>query len=183
MHWEAIGAVGEVLGAIAVIITLFYLSYQLKQNTRQMESGGYTAWANGMYNALSLSLNQPHMNQILYDGWQQGEVNQDTWMPFIMWHQQYLYHLEAVWQMYKRGALDQEIFELEINRAVAVLSHGPVRQWWEVGGRNQVSPSLADKLDSLTAEQSEFTWLDWNEEEGFVVKTRRTTPESGGHPN
>jgi hypothetical protein len=50
VHWQAIGAVGEVLGAIAVIATLFYLSYQLKQNTKQMESGGYTAWANGMYN-------------------------------------------------------------------------------------------------------------------------------------
>ena len=35
MNWEAIGAVGEILGAIAVIASLFYVAYQVKQNTRQ----------------------------------------------------------------------------------------------------------------------------------------------------
>ncbi len=33
MNWEAIGAVGEVLGAIGVILTLAYLAYQIRQNT------------------------------------------------------------------------------------------------------------------------------------------------------
>ena len=35
MNWEAIGAAGEILGAIAVIASLFYVAYQVKQNTRQ----------------------------------------------------------------------------------------------------------------------------------------------------
>ena len=30
MNWEAIGAVGEVLGAIAVVITLGYLAVQVR---------------------------------------------------------------------------------------------------------------------------------------------------------
>ncbi len=34
MNWEAIGAVGEVLGAIGVILTLGYLAVQIRQNTR-----------------------------------------------------------------------------------------------------------------------------------------------------
>ncbi len=34
MNWEAIGAVGEVLGAVGVIATLIYLSVQIRQNTR-----------------------------------------------------------------------------------------------------------------------------------------------------
>ena len=37
MNWEAIGAVGEVLGAIGVIVTLGYLAVQIRQNTRQIE--------------------------------------------------------------------------------------------------------------------------------------------------
>ena len=34
MNWEAIGATGEVLGAVGVIVTLGYLAIQIRQNTR-----------------------------------------------------------------------------------------------------------------------------------------------------
>ncbi len=34
MNWEAIGAIGEIIGAIAVVITLLYLASQTRQNTR-----------------------------------------------------------------------------------------------------------------------------------------------------
>jgi len=37
MNWEAIGAVGEIVGAIAVVATLAYLAAQIRQNTRQSE--------------------------------------------------------------------------------------------------------------------------------------------------
>ena len=32
MNWEAIGAIAEVLGVMAVFVTLIYLAYQLRQN-------------------------------------------------------------------------------------------------------------------------------------------------------
>jgi hypothetical protein len=37
INWEAVGAIGEVVGAIAVVITLLYFSVQLRQNTRIIE--------------------------------------------------------------------------------------------------------------------------------------------------
>ena len=36
MNWEAIGAIGEVAGAVGVIASLLYLSLQIRQNTRQV---------------------------------------------------------------------------------------------------------------------------------------------------
>ncbi|MDD9890877.1 MAG: hypothetical protein OXU30_11110 [Gammaproteobacteria bacterium] len=33
MNWEAIGAIGEIIGALAVIATLIYLAAQIKINT------------------------------------------------------------------------------------------------------------------------------------------------------
>jgi hypothetical protein len=44
MNWDAIGAVGEVGGAIGVIITLVYLAGQLRQNTRALRSASYAHW-------------------------------------------------------------------------------------------------------------------------------------------
>ena len=38
MNWEAIGAIGEILGALAVICTLVYLAVQIKQNSNMMKA-------------------------------------------------------------------------------------------------------------------------------------------------
>ena len=43
MNWNAIGAVGEILGAIAVVATLFYLAGQIKHANRESQSN--VAWA------------------------------------------------------------------------------------------------------------------------------------------
>jgi hypothetical protein len=38
VNWDAIGAVAEVIGALAVLITLIYLALQIRQNTRAINS-------------------------------------------------------------------------------------------------------------------------------------------------
>ncbi len=43
MSWEAIGAIGEVVGAAAVVVTLIFLLAQLRQNTRALDENSRTA--------------------------------------------------------------------------------------------------------------------------------------------
>ena len=38
MNWEALGAIAEFVGAIAVVVTLIYLAVQIRQNHRLIES-------------------------------------------------------------------------------------------------------------------------------------------------
>ena len=38
MNWDAISAIGELIGAAAVVISLIYLATQIRQNTRQIAS-------------------------------------------------------------------------------------------------------------------------------------------------
>ena len=37
MNWEAIGAISEMIGALAVVVSLIYLAFQIRQNTNQLE--------------------------------------------------------------------------------------------------------------------------------------------------
>ena len=41
MTWEAAGAVGEIMGALAVFLTLAYLAIQIRQNTKAVRA---SAW-------------------------------------------------------------------------------------------------------------------------------------------
>ena len=38
MNWDAIGAIGEVVGAVGVIITLIYLAAQIRQNSKTTQA-------------------------------------------------------------------------------------------------------------------------------------------------
>jgi len=37
MNWDAIGAIGEIIGATAVFVTLIFLTVQLRQNTKAVD--------------------------------------------------------------------------------------------------------------------------------------------------
>ena len=41
MNWDAIGAVGEIFGAIAVFVSLVYLAVQTRNNTRALRSSAF----------------------------------------------------------------------------------------------------------------------------------------------
>ena len=171
MDWNALGAIGEIVGAIAVVATLFHMSGQLKQNTKSVQSSAYSAWSTGINDLYGATTTHPHLDRILHDGWLKGELTEDTWMTFLMWHLQYFYHVEAVWQMYKRGTLDQEIYDLEMGRTVRMLAIPTVKQWWEAGGRDQVSAPLAKELERISSNQFEYKFFGWTKEDGFVART------------
>lgn len=67
MSWDALGAAGEITGAIAVIATLFFLSKQIRINARELER------ANEYQSAISVMSNNTLYVQI----WQPLMENAD----------------------------------------------------------------------------------------------------------
>ena len=57
MNWEALGANGEIIGAAAVLATLFYLAAQIKTQNRQLEKSNENVTAQ-----LSIDINNMLIN-------------------------------------------------------------------------------------------------------------------------
>jgi hypothetical protein len=53
MNWEAIGAIGEIIAAAAVVFSFVYLAAQIRQNTQQVEEQCRTQRQNGLLGARS----------------------------------------------------------------------------------------------------------------------------------
>ena len=51
MNWDAIGAVGEVIGALAVVATLFYLVIQVRQSRQATEANTRAIRGNASWDA------------------------------------------------------------------------------------------------------------------------------------
>jgi hypothetical protein len=43
MNWDAVGAIGEIVGALAVFLTLIYLALQIRQNTKAVQASAADA--------------------------------------------------------------------------------------------------------------------------------------------
>ena len=64
MNWEAIGAIGEIVGAFGVIITLIYLALQIKQNSKTIEAQMYQARSEVSANRYGQIADSPYLAAI-----------------------------------------------------------------------------------------------------------------------
>ena len=52
MNWEALGAIGEIVGAIAVVLTLGYLAVQIRQSNRSSRAAARQALIDTFYDSV-----------------------------------------------------------------------------------------------------------------------------------
>lgn len=51
MNWEAIGAIGDFVGGLAVVLTLIYIAYQVRQSSKQIDQQARALAASTFYAA------------------------------------------------------------------------------------------------------------------------------------
>jgi hypothetical protein len=64
------------------------------------------------------------------------------------------------------GVVDDELFTVEMRMAARNLQIPGIRQWWNAGGRNQMSPRFTEALEAFDPGKG-ANWA-WTKETGFV---------------
>jgi len=130
MNWEAIGAVSDSLGAIAVLVTLIYLAVQIRQNTTQQKREELVSIQHGQ-NAIVGQLKDPRIfGAYVRTAEDRCPTIEDRGASFS-WVIQYLNHFQVIHQLRRDGSLDEEQYQLWAGFAVAVVAPKGVRRWWE----------------------------------------------------
>ena len=130
MNWEAIGAVGESLGAIAVLVTLIYLAVQIRQNTAQQKREELVSIQHGQ-NSVVAQLQDPKvMGAYVRTAEDKSPTIEDRGTSFS-WVVQYINHFQIVYELHQKGSLDQEQNELWAGFAVAIVAPKGLRRWWD----------------------------------------------------
>lgn len=96
MNWDAIGAVGEIIGALAVIITLIYLSRQIRDGNRQAELNGMQHTIDGFNQWMDLIVQSKDTARLLIKG-REGlsAVDEEERLQFECLHIRCLNTMEA----------------------------------------------------------------------------------------
>jgi hypothetical protein len=152
MNWEAVGAVSEVVGMIAVIASLIYVGRQVKQNTE-------IARANIVHetSATSLRINEliaqdPSLADIYKQGTSGISLQATDLERFTALVGMYLVWLEDVDSQYASGLYfdeddDEDLVDYMAREFTRLFSTPEVRRWWHETGRSGYRPSFIEKMD------------------------------------
>ena len=111
MNWEAIGAVGEVLGAFGVIVTLGYLAVQIRHNTRSVRAASRLEIASG-WRAHNKQMLDPAVSRV----YQQGlhtfpDMPYDERSIFATLMGDHSVFFQGAFALYEEGQLDRQTYE------------------------------------------------------------------------
>ena len=131
MNWEAIGAVGEVGGAIAVVATLVYLATQIRQNTSAIRASSAQAFAdsiNQMNIAVASSDEAAHFVRLIYEDPSALTEDQRTRADFTVLAICRI--LESALLQIELGTYDPQTTEMIRKQIQRTFALGYFREWW-----------------------------------------------------
>ena len=157
-----LGALGELLGAIGVIITLAYLAVQIKQNTRSMDENKrlalaqtYQMRADALQHMLVLAACSETIGPLIVKLTKLGyptdissldKISADELGRFKQWQIAQHTHWDNMYYQYQQGFIDPEYFEAEFKVRVRRLA--PTwRKLGLLGGRPSFNQAIAEVLD------------------------------------
>jgi hypothetical protein len=155
MDWNAIGAIGEVLGALGVIVTLGYLAMQIRQNTRSMRSQTYGQALDRVTTLQGRLSESGELADILLRGVARSEsLTPEERVRFSWVFYEMFSSFEYIFHQARDGALPDGVWDRWSETLRWWVSFRGVRDWWH-GRPAPFTPEFSRFVDECVA-QPEF---------------------------
>ncbi len=159
MNWEAIGAVGEILGAFAVVVSLLYLATQIRQNSRIVKGSTVQSITqtqqsdlrcSGDYGEFFLKMIEEPESLTKLEAFKLGE-----WYTAAMMARQNEYI------QFRQNLVDEHIWHgcLGIIQNILAIPWG--RNWWENFDKSVFTPDFIEMVDSVADQENTFDYQDY----------------------
>ena len=149
MNWDAIGAIGELLGALVVVVTLGYLAIQIRQNTAQQKREETVSVQRGQNEVLTQLQDPATVRSYAMMAEKGRAANPEDRSRAIIFLVQYLNHFQIVYDLYQLGSLDEDRYKFWESVAVAWVASKGLREWWdEDNGKLGFEPTIRSLLDT-----------------------------------
>lgn len=148
MNWDAIGAIGQIVGAVLVGVTLVYLAIQLRQNTAAMKSSTFQAISTSMGSIMEIYATHSDIAPLLIKaqaGLDQLSAAERVRFGFLM--MMAFRRVETVVVQRNLGLIDPELTHGFERSAMSALRAPGTREWWETakGGFSELFSTWVDK--------------------------------------
>jgi hypothetical protein len=159
MRLQDLGAIGDLIGGVAVVVSLIYLAYQIRQNSKQIEQNSRHVEAS-MYHATNDAFNrwfaliaQDADLAALWHRTAAGEALKDEELMRVHALLSMLFlSYENNFQQIRLGSVTRETFEIARPAIAAVMSRPVVQAWWKRQGAQLLTPEFRLAIQALVSE-------------------------------
>lgn len=153
MEWGMIGAMAEAIGALGVIISLIYLSAQVRQNTRIAEAS-YHIQERANYRNLTLGIiENEDVAEIFYRGLLDPEsLATVKYQRFAFMMGEFFQHYQAQWAGARAGLVLPELERASAQWTASLIRMPGGRKHW-----NQLRPMFPEEVQERLEEMLEHT--------------------------
>ena len=131
MNWDAIGALGEWIGGLATIGTLFYLAHQIRQNTRTARSSAYQAAASAISDWTNVLSSDPTAtNNLMTAVVEPNALDDDARTRAGMQFNALFRNYENIFYQWREGAISDGVWEGWSRQIREVFWAAGVQSWW-----------------------------------------------------
>jgi len=141
MNWEAIGAISEAMGSIAVILTLAYLSLQVRQSKAQLTQNTELQKMSMRHEIYAVQheidaqrIDSAVMSKVFTKLYvDQSSLDAEELWNYIAYLRLSLSRLDSAYYQYKRGYFDDKEWQLEFDRQMEMFDLRLARSLWVKG--------------------------------------------------
>jgi hypothetical protein len=152
MTLQDLANLGEVIGAIAVIASLIYLAFEIRQNTRAMHQAATQDIIRSLNEQTRCLVESPDLAALMFRASQRPEeLTGEERYRFQMLVAYLFSNFELAVEYYQEGLLGDDMIEGYAQGLRPLFENPLVVEWWEAEGQGTFSSGLRDKLSELPA--------------------------------
>ena len=150
MNWDAISAIGETVGGVAVVASLIYLGVQTRTSAKATEGLVRSQIADSSQLAYLTAVDSPEFSSLVVRAlMSDADLEPAERSQMIRFISSIFLNFEVAYHQYESGLYDE--WETVLTRRVRNMlkSSKFVREWWEDNKSEQFSESFCNAVDDL----------------------------------
>lgn len=126
MEWDALGAIAELLGAIAVLVTVGYLAVQIRQNTRALESSALSS----LRDVHGLTEKNEHYLSLILKSQRKEDLTPEERSQMVERFYTIMKGFEVLWLQQRVGTMTHDHFVQHLDLVRWALTAPVCRRMW-----------------------------------------------------
>ena len=144
MSIQDLGALGEFISSVVVLVTLIYLAIQVRQGNLLARSQARQLMVEHANSELHAQINDP---SITYTVVKEGPLSEEEQAKLSLFLTQFMRQREWEWFQLQDGVIDKEVYESYRDVIGIFLSADRTKKWWHSLGRFAFNQDFAADVD------------------------------------
>ena len=151
MNWEIVGSTGEWAGALAVVVTLFYLARQIRLSNRIGSAEAEREWFDNWHEVVRGFGSDEHVAEIIQRGLNDySALTQPEKGTFHVRLAGVLNQTEVARRMAEKDLLSKDLLETNVRTSLSLIKTVGGQAWWnDVGHTFAIYNYLEERRDDI----------------------------------